>query len=177
MLASHDKLIEFLQTIPLFSALDGGELKELLRMTEPFYVQAGERLFSQGDEADGMYVIERGEVEVRVRSGSGDEVVLAQLGNGAVIGEMALLTGGQRSAAIGAVSQTQGFLLSRQEFESMRRRGRPAAFKIIMQLARTIDGRLRQLEERFAQLKTDPEVAKRLEEDATKELLARARLH
>ena len=169
-------MIDFLQTIPLFATLDGGELKELLRTMGPFHVGAGDPLFAQGSDALGMYIIERGEVEVRVRSAAGDEVVLAHLGNGAVIGEMALLAGGVRSATVGAVSQTQGFRLSRQDFETMQGRGRPVAFKIILQMARTIDDRLRQLETRFHQLKADPEVAKHLERDADKELIARARL-
>ncbi len=178
MLTTHDSnMSEFLRTIPLFEKLDQAELKEVLRRTDPFYVEAGKTLFEQGDEASGMYVLERGEVEVRVRSDEGHDVVLAHLSNGAVIGEMALLSGGPRSATVVSVSQTQGFFLSRAEFEGLRKRGRSCAYKIVLQLARILDARLRQLEERFQQLKQDPEVARHLEEKSTSELIARARLH
>ncbi|MFC6704808.1 MFS transporter [Flexivirga alba] len=60
-------------------------------------VSAGDWLLSHGDAADRMYVLLTGRAEVIV----GDQVV-RELGPGAVIGELALLTGGRRSASIRA---------------------------------------------------------------------------
>lgn len=78
-------------------------------------VPPGERLFAQGDEADGAYLIAGGSVEVRRRTARGIEV--STLTAGDIVGEMALFTGGRRSAD--AVVRTRAALifLSRAEFE------------------------------------------------------------
>ena len=165
--------VEFLQNIPLFSLLDHSELKQIQGLTEPFFTAPGERLFEEGESAEGLYVVERGEVEVRIRSDGGREVILAHLGNGSVLGEMALIAGGPRSASVEAFSPTQGYFLSRRAFEQLKADGGAAPFKIILQLARTLDDRRRALENRFVQLKEDPEVRARLREKATRELIAR----
>jgi len=60
-------------------------------------VQAGTWLLRHGDAADRMFVLLSGRAEVIV----GQEVV-RELGPGSVIGELALLTGGRRSASIRA---------------------------------------------------------------------------
>ncbi|MCA9561885.1 MAG: cyclic nucleotide-binding domain-containing protein [Myxococcales bacterium] len=176
MLRKNDvNVAEFLRNIDLFETLETEECLDLLRITEQFVIGAGERLFAEGDAASGMYVVERGEVEVRIKTDANRELVLAHLGNGSAIGEMSLIAGGPRSASVGAVSQTQGFFLAREAFDALRTEGDPIAFKIVLQLARTLDRRRRQLEERFAQLREDPEVDARLKEKSTKELIARVR--
>lgn len=60
-------------------------------------VHAGEWLLQHGDAADRMFVLLTGRAEVII----GEDVV-RELGPGAVIGELALLTGGLRSASIRA---------------------------------------------------------------------------
>ena len=58
---------------------------------------AGETLIRQGDPGDAVLLIVDGSIGVRLRR-SGDEVELATLGAGAVLGEMALVTGAARNA-------------------------------------------------------------------------------
>jgi CRP-like cAMP-binding protein len=65
-------------------------------------LQMRERLFSKGDDGDAVYVILEGEVEVRASSEGGRDVRIAALSVGAVIGEMAALDGGPRSADVDA---------------------------------------------------------------------------
>ena len=72
---------------------------------------AGEWLFRQGDPADSMYVVESGRLDVVV-----GEVAVRRLGPGAQLGELALLTGGHRSAAVRAHRDSTLLALSRAEF-------------------------------------------------------------
>ncbi|MGE0830257.1 MAG: Crp/Fnr family transcriptional regulator, partial [Hyphomonadaceae bacterium] len=65
------------------------------------------RLFSKGDEGDALFVVLEGEVEVRLSSEGGRDVRIAALGAGSVIGEMAALDGGPRSADVDAVRRTK----------------------------------------------------------------------
>lgn len=64
---------------------------------ETVEVPAGQWLFRQGDDADGMYVVRAGRFEVVV-----DGAVVRRLGPGELVGELALLTGGRRSAGVRA---------------------------------------------------------------------------
>jgi CRP-like cAMP-binding protein len=74
-------------------------------------VAAGEILFELGDDADHMYIISSGLVDVLK-----GEQHLARLGGGDCFGEMALLDRTTRSATICAVEHTQLVAIARDEF-------------------------------------------------------------
>ncbi len=71
---------------------------------------------TQGEPGNVMYLIESGHVEV-VRREGGQELILAELGGGQVVGEMALLTGDVRSATVRALSNVELLSLSASDFE------------------------------------------------------------
>jgi EmrB/QacA subfamily drug resistance transporter len=68
---------------------------------ERIELPAGSWLFREGDAADGMYLIESGRVEVVAQ-----DRAVRQLGAGELVGELAVLTGGLRSAGIRAARDT-----------------------------------------------------------------------
>jgi CRP-like cAMP-binding protein len=148
----HVSLHTFFHEVPLFAGLDADELTELSREVAPRDWGAGERLFAQGDVSDGMYVIERGEVGVFACPGQGSRVMLAELGPGAVIGELSLVDGSPRSALVETVSMTSGYFLSRDAFDRLRFGGSLGATKIVLALGRTLEQRKRVTEERLRNL-------------------------
>ena len=79
---------------------------------------AGTEIFHEGQDADVAFLVLEGQVEVRKRTDEGHKV-MATLGNGDVLGEMALFGGVHRSADAVAVSDTKAFRLSRADFESL----------------------------------------------------------
>ena len=82
---------------PLMSQLSPEARRELEDSAEQVPLSAGETLFAAGDVADAAYSLVSGRLEVDV-DGSGVRL----LGPGAVIGELALLTSGTRSATVRA---------------------------------------------------------------------------
>lgn len=62
---------------------------------------AGQGIFLRGDPADALFVIESGRVEISVCSRSGRKSVIGYLSDGELLGEIALLDGGLRSADAG----------------------------------------------------------------------------
>jgi predicted acylesterase/phospholipase RssA/CRP-like cAMP-binding protein len=66
-------------------------------------LKAGQILFSQGDPADFMYLLVAGALGVRVQHDDGTETVIDKLAPGAIVGEMALLSGQPRSATVYAL--------------------------------------------------------------------------
>jgi len=71
--------------------------------------EAGEVLFERGDESTALFVIEQGLVEIKVDSTAADRGSqrLAVFGPGCLFGEIAMLTGGRRSASAICVRPTR----------------------------------------------------------------------
>lgn len=69
-------------------------------------VPAGHYLFRDGDPSDAMYVIKGGKFAV-TKSKNTSEIVLAELGPGAMVGEMAFFDGRPRSASVKAMKDSE----------------------------------------------------------------------
>jgi CRP/FNR family transcriptional regulator, cyclic AMP receptor protein len=91
----------------LFQALSGRERDRLAAAGAPVQLEPGAELFAKGAPGDALFVILEGEVEVRMSFAGGREVRVAALGPGAVLGEVAVLDGGARSADAAALRRTR----------------------------------------------------------------------
>ena len=76
----------------------------------------GAQIFSEGEAGHFAYVIENGKVEVSTLT-NGRRVVLAQLGDGELLGEMALIDDNCRSATAIALEETQVVVLNRTDLQ------------------------------------------------------------
>jgi glucose-6-phosphate 1-dehydrogenase len=103
---------EVLQRVPLFAGCDPVFLASIANMLEPDVFAPGDLVVRKGDEADAMFVIARGEVEVL---GEGDEVVTV-LREGDFFGEVGLLHAVPRIATVRARTACDVFSLERHEF-------------------------------------------------------------
>lgn len=160
----------------LFSGLTQDEVREIVRASEQVSIEPGQYFFQQGDAADALYIVSSGELEVRATSPAGEEVVLAMLGSGAVVGEMSLIGGGPRSASAKALSQCQTFRLTQAAFTQLRAARKRSAYKVILQLASTIGERRRQTEARIQEVFDDPESHIDLFEHQLNDMLGRLRI-
>ena len=70
------------------------------------YFETDEYLFKQGDDVDYAYIIESGSVEVSHRQGD-QKLVLSNLGEGDILGEMAIIDNLPRSATAQAMEPTR----------------------------------------------------------------------
>jgi CRP-like cAMP-binding protein len=95
-------IILFLKDVSLFEMLTNSQLAEVSRLAERVDYPASHILFNQGDPPDYLYLVRKG--KVRVVAG-GQE--LSRLGPGECIGEMAVLAGIERTAAIEMLEPTQ----------------------------------------------------------------------
>jgi CRP/FNR family transcriptional regulator, cyclic AMP receptor protein len=105
---------ELLSQVPLFSSLTSEDLERLSSRLQPRRCARDEVIFLRGDEGTDLYIIQKGEVNIRLSSSEGKEVTLALLRKGDAFGELALLDGEPRSTD--AVAREETWLLSlRQE--------------------------------------------------------------
>src|SRR5213082_391171 len=127
--------IDTLRQVPLFESLDNEAAGELCHLLEGVDSKTGTCLFRAGDEGDAMYVIERGEVRICVRTTQGHELTLTELGRGDFFGEMALLDGKRRSADAVIAEDARLAVLSREHFLSFVRSSPDVALELLTAFA------------------------------------------
>jgi CRP-like cAMP-binding protein len=110
----------------------------------------GQVLFRQNEAADGMYLVESGEIQLSTSLPGDGSVVLTTVGSHAVFGEMSLLDGGIRSASATVLSPSRGFFISRRRFEAIRTDLRPYAFDLMDGIGTLVAQRMRQMAHRIA---------------------------
>jgi CRP-like cAMP-binding protein len=89
----------------LFSSLNQDQLESVSSFSFQKTFGPGELIIEEGRTGNGLYIVMYGEVEVIKGLGSESERLLARLGAGEVIGEMALLGEWPRTASVRALSQ------------------------------------------------------------------------
>lgn len=111
--ASQEPAVDVLRSTALFAGLDEEALRGLsLACTRRVYGR-GQYLWYQGDDGDRLVIVVSGLVKIVLTSAQGDEVVLNTLGRYESVGELAILDGSPRSAAVVAVEPATVLMLSR----------------------------------------------------------------
>lgn len=119
---------------PLFGSLDESRLRALIERVRLVQLEAGEMVFRQGDEGDGLYVVASGQVAVVLEAGE-HKTELARLGEGAFFGEIALLTRQKRTASVVASEPADLLLIDRDTLLSLVDE-HPAVLKIVLRFLR-----------------------------------------
>jgi CRP-like cAMP-binding protein len=94
------------------------------RVLERKTYQSGDRLFREGDEGNQAFVIEEGEIQI-VKAAGDKEIILASVGKGGIVGEMALLDDSPRMATARASKGGRAIVISRQMFEAKMNKADP----------------------------------------------------
>jgi len=109
----------------------------------------GEILMRQGDVGDVMFVIQEGEVEV-VHERDGRETPLAVIGEGGLVGEMAIFLREPRTATVRAKGRVRALTVDKKNFLRRVNEDPSIAFRIVETLSR----RVRELSAEVARLRS-----------------------
>ncbi len=90
----------------LFKSLDDEGRHRLIESGYVLWFEPGDVIIREGDVGSAMYLIMQGTVRVET-TGARGSVQLAELGRGACLGEVSVLTGGARTANVAAVDAVQ----------------------------------------------------------------------
>jgi CRP/FNR family cyclic AMP-dependent transcriptional regulator len=132
-----------LQRLGLFSTLSAKELRVIDSLLHERNYLKGEVVFDTGEEGQALYIVLSGKVAV-CRQGEFEKARIAEFGEGAMFGELALLDGAPRSLQAVAAEDTVLAALSRVEFNGLLETHAVIASKIALQLARDVGAKLRQ---------------------------------
>ena len=122
--------------IPLFSALEKDNLKQLASLWRPVRATKNQQVFRKGDPGDAMYIIEAGSVAVSIWTPQNEEIVVSVLGPGDFFGELSLFDAGSRTANVRALEDSELRQLSRESFDDFLRSNPQVAAAMIPVLAK-----------------------------------------
>jgi CRP/FNR family transcriptional regulator len=116
---------DVLSRSPLFEALDTDDARALRRLAVTVELSRGDRLFSEGDAGDKLYVILDGKIKLTRTAPDGRENLLSVHGPGEMFGELSLFDPRPRTSGASALTDTRlaelghdelrGWLTSRPE--------------------------------------------------------------
>ena len=109
---------ELLESVPMLKSVDDYERMNLADALSSRTFADGETIIKEGDEADGMYFIEQGEVKVTITK-NGKEQEVGLMNKGKYFGEMALVEDKPRSASVYAIGKVKVAFLERESFERL----------------------------------------------------------
>jgi small-conductance mechanosensitive channel len=112
-------IIRELQNLDLFKPLSREDITTLAKYSSILRYTRGEAMVRQGDTGDSLYLIRSGSVEISLKTGKSNPVVLASLGPGGCFGEMSLLTGEPRSATVTALEETQVVVVGKEGLKTL----------------------------------------------------------
>lgn len=100
----------------LLSILNKDKLDTLLRNGQKKFYPKNTFIINEGDISPCAFVINSGKVEILLCDEQGKEIVLSILKQGEHFGEMSLIDGDARSAAVKAVEDTELTIISKESF-------------------------------------------------------------
>lgn len=128
-------IVDKLPEDSLLQALNETELKELLQQAREHKAKKGQVLLNQGDKADHLLILLEGQARITIYSANGREIVLGYASTGQVLGEIALLDGGTRTASVIAMEPLRYLTIGRVAFEQMVERSPGVALRLMREMA------------------------------------------
>ena len=113
-MSPKDEKLEQLAQVSLFSSCGKTELQRIGQLTDVMDLPAGRVLMRQGESGREMMIIVEGQA-----SAERDGVVIGEIGQGGVVGEMALLSDAPRTATVTLTTDSRVLVVARREFDAL----------------------------------------------------------
>lgn len=110
--------LQVLRATGLFDGVDEALLAVLAGVAASVEVDAGDVVFRQGDPSTSMFVVEDGVFDV-ILDGEGQRTRVGEAGPGELLGEVQLITGGERTATVEARGSGRLLELDKAAFDDL----------------------------------------------------------
>ena len=138
------ELYDMISGITLFSDLGSSEMQQLASYLQAYRAPAGSVIFSEGEPASYICVLQSGAVDIVKDDARGESKTVATVGAGKTLGEMAVVDGEPRSATCVAKKDCVLLLLTRENFQRIVHHYPGLAVKLLVVIAKLLSQRLRQ---------------------------------
>ncbi len=139
-------MVELLERVPVFSALESGDLERIAEMAVPRRFEPGQAVFREGDASDTCYVVRDGHARAVRSHGDGRTITLATFGPGDFFGELAMFEDERRSATVEAIEPTAVVGVLGPDMRRLMSEHSEIAVRLVIALGR----RLRETNERLS---------------------------
>jgi CRP-like cAMP-binding protein len=127
-----------LRSIPMFSTIDSARLKLLSFTSERVSYMPGEEFIKQGEVGDSAFVIMSGEADVIIDT-PGGQITVGKVGANQLVGEIALLHNGRRTATLRTRTPMVCLLLSKDVFFHLMREFPDFSLAVMRDLAARLE--------------------------------------
>jgi CRP-like cAMP-binding protein len=132
------QLADLLKSHSLFADCEQDELSDILLRGHHRSYRRDTELMGQGDQGDSLFIVLAGLARVSMVAANGREIVLDYAEPGAVLGEIAFLDGGERTASVHALEPVEALCLSRSAFDEIVARHPGMATRLLKAMARRL---------------------------------------
>jgi CRP/FNR family cyclic AMP-dependent transcriptional regulator len=140
VMASKQTKVQHLAGVSLFEGCSKKELEKVASAGDEILMTAGTVIVDQGQTGREAFVVLSGSVEVKRSNRK-----IADLGPGAVVGELSLLDHGPRTATVTCVTDCELLVIDQRHFMAVLQEVPTIAVKVLA----TIAGRIRDLDKKY----------------------------
>ena len=123
---------------PLFSGLPAEQIGELAEICLEQSYEKGREIFSEGEAADGFYLVTSGKIKVYKLSLEGKEQILHIFGRGEIAGEVPVFAGGNYPANAQAIESARVLFFPRASFMELVNRDPAIAVSLLAVLSQRL---------------------------------------
>lgn len=138
MLMTAEDLARMLPTSALLSSWGTAELEDLLARATLHQMRKSEVLLHHGDPGDTLIILLDGTLRISMVASNGREIILDYAEAGSVLGEIALLDGGERTASVTALGEGQYLRLGARAFREVLEKHPSMAWRLLREMARRL---------------------------------------
>jgi len=139
--------IVMLKNIPIFHQLTRHELLEVDQLLHERVYEKDEIIFEAGDPGHGIFIIVSGRLRVQACPEL-LKTTLLDFGPGELMGELSLFDEAERMATVVALERTVTVALFQAEFSALLQKNKNIGVKVLVEIARILSRRARQLLQR-----------------------------
>lgn len=130
------QLAELLTAQSLFADCEPDELSDILLRGHHRSFKRDQEMLAQGGEGDSLFIVLAGLARVSMVAANGREIVLDYAEPGAVLGEIAFLDSGERTASVHAIEPVEALCLTRPAFDEVVARHQGLSMRLLRAMAR-----------------------------------------
>ncbi len=140
------QILDHLRNVEIFKGLSEDELIEICSLCKSRKLESGENLVNEGEIGEEFFLITQGSVEVVVGTYQETPRTVIHMGEGQLIGEMALIDQGRRSATVRAIQgPTLVQIIRNEDFQELCERNTHMGYVVMRNMAADLSFKLRHL--------------------------------
>lgn len=128
----------FIREITLFAGLVDEQIQRLAVIVEKRKYSRGKVIFTEGEEATGLYILHTGRVKIYKLSSEGKEQILHIFGPGEPFGEVAVFAGGQFPANAEALEVSETLFFPRKKIVELLTKDPSMAMNMLAMLSKRL---------------------------------------